>query len=494
MEMAANMPKTIAVLLVEDNEDDAVLIERYLKAGGFAPAVRRVDNKEAMTAAFADQRWDVIICDHNMPRFNAPAALDVLKQLQLDIPFIIVSGTIDMDVAVAAMKAGAQDFVEKSNLARLCPAVSRELKDARDRRKRREAERSLRDREQTMRLVLDQTPIILWSTGSDLRYTSFLGRISERAGFQEADMLGQIVTGPVFTNGVDTHGTQDIMTYLERVLRGESAECDFGFADMIWHAHVEPLYDETKNVIGTIGISYDITEATQQREELEESERRLRYLSHRLLVAQEDERKRVAREIHDSVGQSLAAIKIRTQNVMNRIATNAPRTPATSLEAVLPVIQQTIIDVKRLQRDLHPAILDDFGIVAAIKSFAKNYRVTYPDIKVVTRLKVDEPDVPTALRPALFRIMQESMNNVAKHSGCDSLSIYLGKRKHTLVLEVTDNGCGFDFHQTQIESIQRGALGFVSMRERVQLSNGTFDVRSAAGEGTTITAAWPIGS
>ncbi len=489
------MPAKIAVLLVEDNDDDAALIERSLRKGGFAPAVGRVENQEAMVAALTGKNWDVVICDHSLPAFSAPEALALLQKLRMDIPFIIVSGTIDMDVAVAAMKAGAQDFVEKGNLARLSPAVTRELKDARERRKRREAEATLRDREERMKLVLDQTPIILWSTDIDLRYTSFVGRVSEdKLGFSEADMVGRTVVGTAFADRVNSRDTQDIQKYLKSVLTGESVEYDFGFADMIWHSHVEPLYDEGKNIIGVIGISYDITEETKQGEALRESERRLRYLSHRLLMAQEDERKRVAREIHDSIGQSLAAIKIRTQNVMNRIATNAPRTPATSLEAVLPVIQQTIADVRRLQGDLHPTILDDFGIVAAIKSFVKSYRITYPDFKVVTRLMISEEEIPTALRPAIFRIMQESMNNVAKHSRCDTVSVYLGKRKHTVVLEITDNGCGFDVLKTQVESIRHGALGFVSMRERVQLSSGTFTVRSAPGEGTTVTAAWPIGS
>jgi two-component system cell cycle sensor histidine kinase/response regulator CckA len=140
------MKESLRVLLVEDSEHDAFLIERALRQGGFDPAVDRVETPDGMRAALARQAWDVVISDHKMPRFSGMAALQLLQDSGADLPFILVSGTIGEETAVAAMKAGAHDYVMKDNLARLPPAVERELQEAEVRRARRRAERALQQR------------------------------------------------------------------------------------------------------------------------------------------------------------------------------------------------------------------------------------------------------------------------------------------------------------------------------------------------------------
>ena len=137
------MGKPIRVLIVEDSENDALLAVRALWRGGFEPAFERVDTAEAMAAALTANVWDLVISDYHMPHFSGNSALWVLKQSGLDIPFIIVSGTVGEDVAVAAMKAGAHDYVMKSNLNRLATAIERELRDAEVRRERTRAEERL---------------------------------------------------------------------------------------------------------------------------------------------------------------------------------------------------------------------------------------------------------------------------------------------------------------------------------------------------------------
>jgi signal transduction histidine kinase len=144
------MPVPLRVLLVEDSEDDALLIARELRRGDYAPAIERVETESAMKAALADP-WDVVISDYSLPRFSGPAALSLLKATELDIPFIVVSGAIGEEVAVAAMKAGAHDYLMKGNLARLVPAIQRELREAEERRRRRLAEKERADLEQGAR-------------------------------------------------------------------------------------------------------------------------------------------------------------------------------------------------------------------------------------------------------------------------------------------------------------------------------------------------------
>jgi signal transduction histidine kinase len=138
----------LRVLVVEDSDDDTDLLIRELRRGGFQPVWERVETPEAMSAALRQGSWDVVICDHGMPQFSAPGALKLLRESGLDQPFIIVSGTIGEEAAVKAMKEGASDYLTKGNLARLVPAVGRELRDALVRQERRQAQAAQRDQAQ----------------------------------------------------------------------------------------------------------------------------------------------------------------------------------------------------------------------------------------------------------------------------------------------------------------------------------------------------------
>jgi signal transduction histidine kinase len=135
--------RSLHVLLVEDAEDDALLIARVLLGAGWEPDLLRVDSAEAFRAALARSKWDVVIADYSVPGFDAPRALELLQQSGLDLPFLIVSGTVGEEAAVAAMKAGAHDYLHKSRLGRLGPAVARELREVAHRLARREAEQRL---------------------------------------------------------------------------------------------------------------------------------------------------------------------------------------------------------------------------------------------------------------------------------------------------------------------------------------------------------------
>ncbi|MBI4793784.1 MAG: response regulator [Deltaproteobacteria bacterium] len=139
----SEMVTPLRVLIVEDSEDDAFLMLRELRKGGYEPLAERVETAAAMEKALAAGQWDMIISDYVLPRFSGLAALHILKQSGQDLPFIVISGNIGEDIAVGAMKAGAHDYILKGNLTRLVPAVERELREAVVRRKRRQAEEAL---------------------------------------------------------------------------------------------------------------------------------------------------------------------------------------------------------------------------------------------------------------------------------------------------------------------------------------------------------------
>lgn len=189
--MSSRVP--LRALILEDSEFDARVMVQALRAGGYEVRWRRVETAERMQDALREESWDVILADYNMPAFNAPQALRILQGARLDIPFIIVSGGIGEDVAVAAMKSGAHDYVMKGNPARLLPAVERELRDAEARRGRAEAEAKLRESELRYRSLWETSPdaVLLCD---DAGVIGFANPAAEAVfGFPAAELIGRSI-------------------------------------------------------------------------------------------------------------------------------------------------------------------------------------------------------------------------------------------------------------------------------------------------------------
>jgi signal transduction histidine kinase len=195
-------------------------------------------------------------------------------------------------------------------------------------------------------------------------------------------------------------------------------------------------------------------------------------------------------ELHDSVGQMLTAIKFKTENYVQE--KGKKRGEDESLEVIISLIKETIEEVRRMQMDLHPSTLDDLGVLATLGWFCREYQKIYSHIRVEKEIAIQENEVSTPLKVVLYRLTQEAMNNIAKHSQANLVRLTLRKQKTQLEWMIEDNGTGFDLEKFfSSEGAKRG-LGLSSMRERAELSGGKFVVESTQGKGTILRANWPL--
>jgi PAS domain S-box-containing protein len=183
------MSRPLRVLIIEDSEDDALLLVRELRQGQYDPRFERVDTPAALRAALTRQEWDIVISDYAMPRFSAPEALALVKESGVDLPFMIVSGTIGEESAVAAMKAGAHDFIVKGHLARLLPAIERELREAGERRARRQAELARHESEERYRSLVETSPDSIVLTDLDGTIVLCNQQSAQLYGYERVDEL-----------------------------------------------------------------------------------------------------------------------------------------------------------------------------------------------------------------------------------------------------------------------------------------------------------------
>lgn len=316
----------IRVLMVEDSKDDAALLERELRRGGYVVNSKRVETAAAMAAELKRREWDIVISDYVMPKFSGLDALGVLKKAGLDLPFIVISGKIGEDTAVEAMRAGAHDYIMKDRLTRLVPTIERELKEARIRRARKLAEEALRRQAQ----IIDQIHDSVVSTDLDGNVTSWNKGAERLFGYPAKEALGKHIS---FVYPEDQHQflEQEVIKPLKKKgehevevrMRKRSGE------DFYVHLALSLLKSTDGAAIGMIGYSMDITERKRAEEMLRQTTGQLEIEREAL------ERKNVAlREILNQIDAERSAVK-------QQIATNVE-------QAIIPTLL-------RLKESCHPS-------------------------------------------------------------------------------------------------------------------------------------------
>jgi signal transduction histidine kinase len=355
-------PPALRILLLEDNAPHAELVEYFLRETGMKFQVNRVETREAFIEQIEQHSPDIILSDYALPSFDGYAALALAKEKVPDIPFIFVTGTLGEEVAIETLKNGATDYVLKTRLARLAPAVQRALRESAERLDRQRAEEKLR------------------SSLEQLRALS---------------------------------------TYLQYV--------------------------------------------------------------------REEERTRIAREVHDELGQALTGLKLDMSWLAARLARTTKPVQA-KMKTMVDHIDETIQTVRRIATELRPGILDSLGLVAALEWQANEFQSrTGIPCQVVSAVD-DDAHLQQQFATVFFRIYQETLTNIIRHANATLVEVRLAEENGALVLIVRDNGRGI----SEEEIANTRSIGLIGMRERAMLIRGEVTLTGEPGKGTTMTLRVPL--
>ncbi|MFZ6639661.1 histidine kinase [Undibacterium sp. TC4M20W] len=477
----------LRVLLVEDVSEDAELIVRELKRGGFAPDWLRVDNARAMQDALKQAKWDIVICDYSMPAFSGLKALELLKSLKLHIPFFITSGTIGENTALEVMRAGADDFFLKQNITRLPLAIERELRDSALRRKKMASETALREMQVRFHAFMNNAPTPAWIKDKDLRYVYVNTAQASFFGMAPAEMIGCDDFDLMSIGAAQTsrHHDEQVLASSASVSTQETI-ADEGLTARILNITRFPLgMDEGQPMVA--GLAMDVTAEVHNQEHLKAANQRLQLLSGSIIEVQERERQHLARGLHDDVGQSLTALKIMLQAAQK--ADDEVR--HTRLQEGVELVASILSQVRTLSLELRPPQLDNLGLVSALRWYVES-KTSSDGLRGWFEYEGQISKLHPDIENTCFRIVQEAITNILRHAHASNIWVRLDKNESNLILRIRDDGKGFDVDQARENAVLGNSFGLLNMEERALLVGGTMDFISSPGAGVTIDVLLPF--
>lgn len=342
------------------------------------------------------------------------------------------------------------------------------------------------DTEQQQRALLDNIPDMAWLKDRACRYLAVNTAYLEILGIPEKAVLGKRPDEIWPAEIAEVYlRTDRAVLRSGRRRRYEETRPDLS-GSLRWFETIKsPIRDQAGRIIGTVGISRDISERKAAESELIKSRSQLRELTNYLQSVREDERTRISRELHDELGQTLTALKMELGWLKERLPTETT-VLRTRVERLMQIVDHSVTDLQRIARDLRPMILDELGLVSAIQWLTQNFS---EQSSLAIELSLDRTDVVYSkdVSTAAFRIVQEALTNIVRHSGAASACLTAHHVDGELQLDISDNGKGMDLTRPKQQQ-----LGLIGMRERARMLGGSLEVDSAPGRGTRILVRLPM--
>jgi PAS domain S-box-containing protein len=495
-------PTPIRVLVVEDAEDDVALLARALRRGGYAPVIERVETPEAMSAALDRGGWDLVVADHALPQFGALEALALLKARGLDLPFLIVSGTIREETAVAAMKAGAHDYVMKGHLERLVPAIQRELRDAAERQGRASAESALARERDYSHLLVEMTNAMIVSLDADGRVTLFNRAAEAITGFRRVDVVGR----SWFETVAPRERCPESWEWFRTAADGETApDREMAIVTAAGEARIVMWRDTVLRsgaaFAGVISFGIDVTEqkrAEQRRAAIEQLARRSERLAAVGSLAAG-----LAHELNNPIGIISSRIELML------LDDDDARALPPGVRDDLEVLHRQAERVTRITRGLL-----SFARQSPAERSPVDLNRVIEEVLLLTRPQIAKTGVriETLLEPGLPAIsgdgamLQQVMLNLITnawqaHDGAGEIRIVTrARREAPPAVEVAVEDTGRGIHAADLERIfdpffttksTGTGLGLSITHSIVHEHGGTIDVDSTPGQGTRFVLTFP---
>ncbi|HEV3329891.1 MAG TPA: response regulator [Bryobacteraceae bacterium] len=467
--------KTIRVLLIEDNIVDALFVEESL-AGTSDPVfvVHKADQLASGLARLEAGGVDALLLDLCLPDSEGLATFRRAQATGPGMPIVVLSGDTDEEIAVEAVQAGAQDYLVKGHYNR--DLLTRSLRYAIERKRTQQA---LSELAQRLTHHVSNSPLAVIEWGTNLDIIRWSGEAEHIFGWKPEEVLGRSCHDfrLIYTDD-ERKVTKVFADLCAGAPKNFSANRNYRKDGSVIHCdwYNSSLMDGSGRIRSILSLALDVTEQRQAEEALNLANQQLRQLTLDLLHSQDYERRRIARELHDSTSQVLAALSINLSRLQNS-EIGLPRKQALLAESI-DLAAASSREIRTVTYLLHPPLLDEVGLVSALQTYAEGFEQR-TGVHIELNIPPDFGRLDGAAEMALFRIVQEGLGNVHRHSGSPVAIIVVERDATDVRLVLQDRGCGLSAKaKSQGKESVRFGVGLLGMRERVEQLGGELEIAS----------------
>jgi two-component system, sensor histidine kinase and response regulator len=486
------MPAMEKILIVDDSADDAELMVRALRRAGHEIEFERVDTAEAMLAALARQSWDIIVADYSMPHFSGVAALELLKRQDLDLPFILVSGTVGEDIAVAAMKAGAQDYIVKHSLARLPLAVERELREAQIRRERRNVEARYRN-------LFESVPVGVFSIRPDGEIIEANPAFVQMMGFDRVEDLKRVNLRTLWTSSAEFARRNELLAR-EGIIQNFESQRRRPDGTVIWCSEsLRAVSNASGEVTCFEGVAVNITERKRAQQELMKA----RDAALETARLKSEFLANMSHEIRTPLNGIIGVCELLRVTDMSADQTEFAELIAHSADNLLAIVND-ILDFSKLSAGKMAFEQIDFELVPVVESVVNllGERAAQKNLELVLDLDADLPAFVIGDPNRLGQVLTNLIGNALKFTDHGEVVVAMklvrtNSREAAIQFKIADTGIGISaesqralfqpFFQADGSTTRKyggTGLGLAISRHLVEGMGGKLEVESELGKGS----------